>query len=50
LHLGFFDKKINVIDKAPNDKAPEKKGKDISDMSKDELIAYAKKHGHKTIK
>jgi len=50
-HLGFFDKKVNVIDRPPKSGAPEgEKSKPVDQMSKDELLAYAKKHGFKTLK
>ena len=51
-HLGFFDKRVNVIDKAPSGSINQSTNasKDLSEMSKDELLAYAKKHGHKTLK
>ena len=44
-HLGFFKKQVKVVDQAPNNNPiskPEKKV-DLSDMSGEELFAYAKK-------
>lgn len=49
-HLGFFDKKVNIVDKAPNSSANvESKTKSFSEMSKQELIEQAKKLGLKTL-
>lgn len=50
-NLGFFNKTVNVVDKAPNNKPIENKGKqkDLSELSHDELMALAAESGQKTI-
>lgn len=50
-HLGFFGKKVNIVDKTPNNVPPTKpeKVKSLEDMSKDELLALAAKNGMKRI-
>lgn len=50
-HLGFFGKKVNIVDKAPNNKPVEKptKTKSLEDMDKDELLALAASQGMKRI-
>jgi hypothetical protein len=50
-HLGFFDRKVNIVDKAPANNSNFKGGeKSMADMTKDELVAHAKKMGFKTLK
>lgn len=50
-HLGFFDKKVNVIDKAPNSGNNESKApKKLNEMTKEELIEHGKKLGMKTLR
>jgi len=50
-HLGFFGKKVNIVDKAPNAKPVEKeaKTKTLDDMSTEELLELAGKTGLKRI-
>lgn len=50
-NLGFFNKSVNVVDKAPNSKPVENKGKqkDLSELSHDELMNLAAEVGQKRI-
>lgn len=50
-HLGFFNKKVNIVDATPNNKPIETKTKTkgLDEMSHEELMEYAKKVGFKTI-
>lgn len=50
-HLGFFGKKVNIVDKAPASKPNDEKPKQrsLDEMSHDELMALARQQGLKTI-
>lgn len=49
-HLGFFEKRVNIVDKAPNSSAnTQSASKSLANMSKEELIEQAKKLGLKTL-
>jgi len=50
-HLGFFGKKVNIVDKAPNNNPIEKpkKTKSLDEMSHEELMKIAEQQGLKRI-
>lgn len=51
-HLGFFNRKVNVVDGTPNSKPLNErpKQKPLTEMTQDELLAYAEANGMKRIK
>jgi hypothetical protein len=50
-HLGFFGKKVNIVDKSPNNNPVEKpkKTKSLDEMSHEELMKIAEQNGLKRI-